>query len=88
MGTFLIILAVLAIGGTFAYFGMKSGKIADANNNNIPDAIEKPIEVVKEKVAEVKAEVKEVAEKVKQAAPKKKPVAKQSAPKQPAKKNK
>jgi hypothetical protein len=82
----LIIVLVLAAAVTFVL--MRKGKIADANNNNIPDAIEKPIEVVKEKVAEVKAEVKEVAEKVKQAAPKKKPVAKQSAPKQPAKKNK
>ena len=82
----LIIVLVLAAAVTFVL--MRKGKIADANNNNIPDAIEKPIEVVKEAVAEVKAEVKEVAEKVKQAAPKKKPVAKQSAPKQPAKKNK
>lgn len=66
----LIIVLVLASAVTFVL--MKKGKIADANNNNIPDAIEKPIEVVKEKVAEVKAEVKEVAEKVKNAAPKKK----------------
>ena len=77
----LIIVLVLAAAITFVL--MRKGKIADANNNNIPDAIEKPIEIVKEKVAEVKAEVKEVAEKVKQAAPKKKPVAKQ-----PVKKNK
>ena len=77
----LIIVLVLAAAVTFVL--MRKGKIADANNNNIPDAIEKPIEVVKEKVAEVKAEVKEVAEKVKQVAPKK-----QSAKKQPAKKNK
>ena len=70
----LIIVLVLAAAVTFVL--MRKGKIADANNNNIPDAIEKPIEVVKEKVAEVKAEVKEVAEKVKQAAPKKKPAKK------------
>ena len=76
----LIIVLVLAAAITFVL--MRKGKIADANNNNIPDAIEKPIEVVKEKVAEVKAEVKEVVEKVK------KPVAKQNAPKKPAKKNK
>ena len=77
----LIIVLVLAAAVTFVL--MRKGKIADANNNNIPDAIEKPIEVVKEKVAEVKAEVKEVVEKVKQAAPK------QAAPKKkPAKKNK
>ena len=29
MGTILIIVAILAIGGVFAYFGMKSGKIED-----------------------------------------------------------
>ena len=77
----LIIVLVLAAAVTFVL--MRKGKIADANNNNIPDAIEKPIEVVKEKVAEVKAEVKEVVEKVKKVAPK------QAAPKKkPAKKNK
>ncbi len=53
MGTFLIILAVLAIGGVFAYFGMKSGKIEDKNNNNIPDAIEEKIEEVKEVAVKV-----------------------------------
>lgn len=58
MLTFIIVLAVAAI----VIFALtKKGKIADANNNNIPDAIEKPIEVVKEAVAEVK----EVVEKVK-----------------------
>ena len=70
----LIIVLVLAAAVTFVL--MRKGKIADANNNNIPDAIENPIEVVKENVAEVKAEVKEVVEKVKQAAPKKKPAKK------------
>ena len=79
MGTFLIILAVLAIGGTFAYFGMKSGKIADANNNNIPDAIEEKIEeakVVAEKVKKVADKAKKVAKTV--VVEKKKPAAKKS----------
>ena len=58
MLTFIIVLAVAAI---VVFTLTKKGKIADANNNNIPDAIEKPIEVVKEAVAEVK----EVVEKVK-----------------------
>ena len=35
---FLILLALLVAGG-IAYLLMKSGKIQDANNNNIPDAI-------------------------------------------------
>ncbi len=64
MGTFLIILAVLAIGGTFAYFGMKSGKIEDKNSNNIPDVIEDKIEDVKE----VAVKVKKVAEKAQKVA--------------------
>ena len=44
---------------------MKKGKIADANNNNIPDAVEKV-------AAEVKEEVKEVVAKVKKTTAKKK----------------
>jgi uncharacterized protein (UPF0333 family) len=64
MGTFLIIVAVLAIGGAFAYFGMKSGKIEDKNNNNIPDVIEDKIEDVKE----VAVKVKKVAEKAQKVA--------------------
>jgi hypothetical protein len=68
--TIIIIVAVLAIA---LFVAMKTGKVKDANNNNIPDAIE-------EKVAEVKEEVKEVVEKVKKAAPKK-PAAKKSAKK-------
>jgi hypothetical protein len=39
---------------------MRKGKIADANNNNIPDAIESKIEAVKEVVKEVKEVVAEV----------------------------
>ena len=58
MGTFLIIVAVLAIGGAFAYFGMKSGKIEDKNNNNIPDAVEEKVEDVKEVVEKAKKVVK------------------------------
>ena len=79
MGTFLIIVAILAIGGTFAYFGMKSGKIADANNNNIPDAIENKIEEAKQ-VAEKVKKVAKKAEKVAKTVvvEKKKPAAKKS----------
>jgi Na+/glutamate symporter len=79
MGTFLIIVAVLAIGGAFAYFGMKSGKIEDKNNNNIPDVIEDKIEDVKE----VAVKVKKVAEKAQKVAKtvvvEKKPAAKKAA---------
>jgi hypothetical protein len=37
---------------------MKTGKVKDANNNNIPDAIEKPLEEVKEVVKATVAKVK------------------------------
>lgn len=49
----LTIIIVLAVAIAVTFFLMKKGKIADANNNNIPDAIE-------EKVAEVKEVVKKV----------------------------
>ena len=64
------ILVLAAIAAAVTFFLMKKGKIADANNNNIPDAIEN-------KVAEAKEEVKEVVAKVKKAAPKKKLVKKE-----------
>jgi ElaB/YqjD/DUF883 family membrane-anchored ribosome-binding protein len=54
MLTFIIIVAIVAIA---IFVAMKTGKVADANNNNIPDAIEKPIEEVKKVVAEAQAEI-------------------------------
>lgn len=59
MVTILIIVAVLA-GTAVVYFGTKSGKIADANNNNIPDVVEEKVEEVKAVVKEVKAKAKKV----------------------------
>ena len=61
---FLILLALLVLGG-IAYLLMKSGKIQDANNNNIPDAIEEKIEDVKEVVEEVKEKVEVVKQRAK-----------------------
>jgi archaellum component FlaF (FlaF/FlaG flagellin family) len=61
---FLILLALLVSGG-IAYLLMKSGKIKDANNNNIPDAIEEKIEDVKEVVEEVKEKVEVVKQRAK-----------------------
>jgi hypothetical protein len=75
MLTFIIVLAIAAI---VVIALMKKGKIADANNNNIPDAIENAAAKVTEEVKETVAEVKEVVKKVKapkaktEAAPKKK----------------
>lgn len=79
MSTFAIVVLVLAIGAIATFIAMKTGKVADANNNNIPDAIENKVEEVKEVVADVKEVVAKVtkAPKAKPAAPK----AKSNAPK-------
>ncbi len=60
MSTFAIVVLVIAIGAVAAFIAMKKGTIADANNNNIPDAIEEKVAEVKEVAKKVKA----VAEKV------------------------
>jgi hypothetical protein len=65
MSTFAIVVLVIAIGAIATFIAMKKGTIADANNNNIPDAIEEKV-----------AEVKEVAKKVKAVAEKATKVAK------------
>jgi uncharacterized membrane protein len=72
--TVLVILIIVAVA---VFVAMKTGKVKDANNNNIPDAIEKPIEAVKEAVAEVK----EVVAKATKTPAAKKPVAKTNAKK-------
>jgi ribosome biogenesis protein Nip4 len=81
MSTFAIVVVVLAVAGGITYFLMKKGKIQDANNNNIPDAVEEKVEEVKEvvkktaakakKVKAVAEEVVKVVEKVKKPAAKK-----------------
>lgn len=88
MSTFAIVVLVLAIGAIATFIAMKTGKVADTNNNNIPDAVEAKVEAVKETVKDVKevvADVKEVVAKVTKA-PKAKPVAKTNAPKKTTKK--
>jgi hypothetical protein len=60
MSTFAIVVLVIAIGAVATFIAMKKGTIADANNNNIPDAIEEQVAEVKEVAKKVKA----VAEKV------------------------
>jgi hypothetical protein len=60
MSTFAIVVLVIAIGAIATFIAMKKGTIADANNNNIPDAIEEKVAEVKEVANKVKA----VAEKV------------------------
>lgn len=57
MSTILLVVIVLAVASGITYFLMKKGKIADANNNNIPDAIEEKIEEAKVVVKKAKAKV-------------------------------
>ena len=65
MSTIAIVVIVLAVAGGITYLLMKKGKIADANNNNIPDAIEEKVEEVKAVVKETKVRAKRVAEEAK-----------------------
>ena len=65
MNTFVLVLVVLAVTAGITYLLMKKGKIKDANNNNIPDAIEEKVEEVKEVVKETKIRAKRVAEETK-----------------------
>ncbi len=58
MSTLLLVVIVLAVAGGITYFLMKKGKIQDANNNNIPDVVEKPIEEVKEVVKKTTLKLK------------------------------
>ena len=81
MSTLVLVVVTLAVAGAITYILMKKGTIADANNNNIPDAIEEKVEEAKvvvkkvkakvEKAKEVVAEVKKVADKVTKPATKK-----------------
>ena len=61
MSTFAIVVVVLAVAGGITYFLMKKGKIQDANNNNIPDAVEEKVEEVKVVVKKTAAKAKKVA---------------------------
>jgi beta-lactam-binding protein with PASTA domain len=60
MSTILLVVVALAVVSGITYFLMKKGKIADANNNNIPDAIEEKIEEAKVVVKKAKAKVEKV----------------------------
>jgi hypothetical protein len=65
MSTIAIVVIVLAAAGGITYLLMKKGKIQDANNNNIPDAIEEKVAEVKAVVKETKVRAKRVAEEAK-----------------------
>ena len=65
MKTFLIILAILAVGAAVYYFLWKKGKINDRDGDFIPDEVEDAVEDVKEVAKEVKRRAKRVKEEVK-----------------------
>ena len=65
MSTFAIVVLVLAVAGIATFIAMKTGKVKDANNNNIPDAIEEKVEEVKEVAKKVKAGAQKVTKDVK-----------------------
>ena len=83
MSTFVLLVVAVAAAGAITYILMKKGTIADANNNNIPDAIEEKVEEVKvvvkkakakvQKAKEVVAEARKVADKVTKPTTKKAP---------------
>lgn len=78
----LTLIIVLVLVGAVTFVLMRKGKIADANNNNIPDALEKVAAKVTEEVKETVAEVKEVVAEVKKAKAPKSPKPKvEAAPK-------
>ena len=88
MSTFAIVVVVLAVAGGITYFLMKKGKIQDANNNNIPDAVEEKVEEVKQVVKKTAAKAKKVAavvEKVAKEVKVKTPAPKKAASKKAAK---
>jgi hypothetical protein len=60
MSTLVLVVITLAVAGAITYILMKKGTIADANNNNIPDAIEEKVEEVKVVVKKAKAKVEQV----------------------------
>ena len=72
----LTLIIVLVLVGAVTFVLMRKGKIADANNNNIPDALEKVAAKVTEEVKETVAEVKEVVAEVKKTKAPKSPKAK------------
>jgi beta-lactam-binding protein with PASTA domain len=65
MKLFLFILVVILLGAGVVVYFIKKGKIADSDNDLIPDVVEDTIEDVKETVKEVKRRAKRVVEETK-----------------------
>lgn len=57
------VIFILAIAAGVTFLLMKSGKVKDENNNNIPDALENKVAEAKELVVKVKKAAKKVTKK-------------------------
>lgn len=60
MSTIILWVVVLGAIAGIIYGLMKTGKVKDVNNNNIPDVIEEKVENIKAKVKKAKAIVEKV----------------------------
>jgi F0F1-type ATP synthase membrane subunit b/b' len=68
MNTLLIIFLVVLLGGAVTFLLMKTGKIADKDGNNIPDAIEDTAQEVKRRAKRISEELGDVGNSIKEVA--------------------
>ena len=68
MNTLLIIFLVVLLGGAVTYILMKTGKIADKDGNNIPDAIEDTAQEAKRRAQRISEELGDVGDSIKEVA--------------------
>ena len=68
METLLIIFLVVLLGGAVTFLLMKTGKIADKDGNNIPDAIEDTAQEAKRRAQRISEELGDVGNSIKEVA--------------------
>lgn len=68
MDTLLIIFLVVLLGGAVTFLLMKTGKIADKDGNNIPDAIEDTAQEAKRRAQRISEELGDVGDSIKEVA--------------------
>jgi F0F1-type ATP synthase membrane subunit b/b' len=68
MNTLLIIFLVVLLGGAVTFLLMKTGKIADKDGNNIPDAIEDTAQEAKRRAQRIFEELGDVGNSIKEVA--------------------
>ena len=68
MNTLLIIFLVVLLGGAVTFLLMKTGKIADKDGNNIPDAIEDTAQEAKRRAQRISEELGDVGDSIKEVA--------------------